>query len=121
MDVIHVPYKGTGPLVTDLLGGQVQAGFVSVTAVAPHIKAAKLRAIGMSTKQRSAVLPDVPTLAESGLPNYSFDAWLALIGPADLPKSTVDKLYQDMKKAVASPEVQQALQSNRVANKRAIK
>ncbi|WP_342131040.1 Bug family tripartite tricarboxylate transporter substrate binding protein [Hydrogenophaga sp. OTU3427] len=115
VDITHVPYKGTGPLVTDLLGGQVQAGFVSVTAAAPHIKAGKLRAIGTSTKQRSAVLPDVPTLAESGLPNYAFDAWLAVIGPADLPKATVDKLFQDVKKAVSSTEVQQAFAAQGIA------
>lgn len=115
VDITHIPYKGTGPLVTDLLGGQVQMGFLSVTAAAPQIKAGKLRAIGTSTRQRSAVLPDVPTLAESGLPNYSFDAWLAVVGPADLPKPMVDKLYQDLKKVVATPEVQQALGAQGIA------
>lgn len=115
VDITHIPYKGTGPLVTDLLGGQVQMGFLSVTAAAPQVKAGKLRAIGTSTRQRSAVLPEVPTLAESGLPNYSFDAWLAVIGPADLPKPEVDKLYQDLKKVVATPEVQQALGAQGIA------
>lgn len=115
VDITHIPYKGTGPLVTDLLGGQVQMGFLSVTAAAPQVKAGKLRAIGISTKQRSAVLPDVPTLAESGLPNYSFDAWLAVIGPADLPKPVVDKIYQDLKKVVASAEVQQSLGAQGIA------
>lgn len=115
VDITHIPYKGTGPLVTDLLGGQVQMGFLSVTAAAPHIKAGRLRAIGASTRQRSAVLPEVPTLAESGLPNYSFDAWLAVIGPADLPRPLVDKLYQDLKKVVATPEVQQALSAQGIA------
>lgn len=115
VDITHIPYKGTGPLVTDLLGGQVQMGFLSVTAAAPQVKAGKLRAIGTSTRQRSAVLPEVPTLAESGLPNYSFDAWLAVIGPADLPRPEVDKLYQDLKKVVATPEVQQALGAQGIA------
>lgn len=115
VEITHIPYKGTGPLVTDLLGGQVQMGFLSVTAAAPLVKSGKLRAIGISTKQRSAVLPDLPTLAESGLPNYSFDAWLALVGPADLPKATVDKLYQDLKTVVASSEVQQALAAQGIA------
>lgn len=109
VDIRHIPYKGTGPLVTDLLGGQVDMGFVSVTAAGPHVKAGKLRAIGMSTQQRSAVLPDVPTLAESGLPHYAFDAWIAAIGPADLPKPVVNKLYQDLRKVMATPEVQAAL------------
>lgn len=115
VDITHIPYKGTGPLVTDLLGGQVQMGFLSVTAAAPQVKAGKLRAIGISTRQRSAVLPEVPTLAESGLPNYSFDAWLAVIGPADLPRPEVDRLYQDLKKVVATPEVQQALGAQGIA------
>lgn len=115
VDITHIPYKGTGPLVTDLLGGQVQMGFLSVTAAAPQVKAGKLRAIGTSTRQRSAVLPEVPTLAESGLPNYSFDAWLAVIGPADLPRPEVDRLYQDLKKVVATPEVQQALGAQGIA------
>ncbi len=115
VDITHIPYKGTGPLVTDLLGGQVQMGFLSVTAAAPQVKAGKLRAIGISTRQRSAVLPEVPTLAESGLPNYSFDAWLAVIGPADLPRPELDRLYQDLKKVVATPEVQQALGAQGIA------
>ena len=109
VDIKHIPYKGTGPLASDLLGGQVEMGFLSVTAAAPHIKSGKLRAIGVSTQQRSAVLPDVPTLAESGLPNYSFDAWIAVVGPAGLPKPIVQKYYADFKTVLAQKEVQDAL------------
>ena len=109
VDIKHIPYKGTGPLTSDLLGGQVEMGFISVTAAAPHVKAGKLRAIGVSTKQRSAILPDVPTLAESGLPNYSFDAWIAVVGPAGLPKPIVQKYYTDFKTVLAQKEVQDAL------------
>ncbi|WP_438943660.1 tripartite tricarboxylate transporter substrate binding protein [Noviherbaspirillum malthae] len=109
VDLRHIPYRGTGPLTNDLLGGQVQMGFVSVTAVAPHIKAGKLRAIAVSTSKRSTVLPDVPTVAEQGLPNYSFDAWIALIGPAGLPAATVNKLYGDTKTALGTKEVQDSL------------
>lgn len=109
VDVKHIPYKGTGPLAADLLGGQVELGFLSVTAAAPHIKAGKIRAYGVSTKQRSSVLPDVPPLAESGLPNYSFDAWIAAIGPAGLPKPIVQKYYTDLKTVLAQKDVQDAL------------
>ncbi|RJF92089.1 tripartite tricarboxylate transporter substrate binding protein [Noviherbaspirillum saxi] len=109
IDIRHVPYRGTGPLTNDLLGGQVQLGFVSVTAVAAHVKAGKLRAIGLSTAKRSAVLPDVPTLAEQGLVNYSFDSWIAVIGPAGLPASVVDKLHSDTKTALSTKEAQEAL------------
>jgi len=115
VDIKHIPYKGTGPLASDLLGGQVEMGFLSVTAAAPHIKSGKLRAIGVSTKQRSAILPDVPTLAESGLPNYSFDAWIAAIGPAGLPKPIVQKYYADFKTVLAQKEVQDALAAQGIA------
>ncbi|MDZ5455884.1 Bug family tripartite tricarboxylate transporter substrate binding protein [Azohydromonas lata] len=109
VEIRHIPYKGTGPLTSDIVGGQVDMAFISVTAAAPHVKSGKLRALGMSTKTRSAVLPDVPTLAESGLPNYSFDAWIALVGPAGLPAPMVQKYYADTKTVLAQKEVQDAL------------
>jgi tripartite-type tricarboxylate transporter receptor subunit TctC len=109
VDIKHIPYKGTGPLVSDLLGGQVEMGFLSVTAAAAHIKAGKLHPIGVSTTQRSALLADVPTLAETGLPKYSFDAWIALIGPPGLPPALVTKIYTDIKTVMAQKEVQTAL------------
>jgi tripartite-type tricarboxylate transporter receptor subunit TctC len=109
VEIRHIPYKGTGPLTSDIVGGQVDMAFISVTAVAPHIRSGKLRAIGMSTKTRSPVLPDVPTLAESGLPNYGFDAWIALVGPAGLPAPMVQKYYTDTKTVLAQKDVQDAL------------
>ena len=115
VDIKHIPYKGTGPLVSDLLGGQVEMGFVSVTAAAAHIKAGKLQPIGVSTTQRSALLPDVPTLAESGLPKYSFDAWIALVGPPGLPPALVTKIYNDIKTVMAQKEVQAALAAQGIA------
>lgn len=115
MSISHVPYRGTGPLANDLLGGQVELGFLSVTAAAPHIKAGKLRAIGISTKERSSVLPDVPTLAEQGLSNYSFDAWLAMIAPAGVPQDTVNKLHHAAKTALETKEVQNALAAQGIA------
>jgi tripartite-type tricarboxylate transporter receptor subunit TctC len=115
IDLKHIPYRGTGPLTADLLGGQVQLGFVSVTAAAPHIRAGVLRAIGASTRTRSDVLPNVPTLAEQGLPNYSFDAWIALIGPAGLPRPMVTRLYTDSKAVLATREVQETLAAQGIA------
>lgn len=115
VDIKHIPYKGTGPLTTDLVGGQVEMGFLSVTAAAPHIKAGKLRAIGVSTRQRSAVLPDLPTLAEAGLPDYSFDAWIAVVGPAGLSKPIVRKYYTDFKAVLGQKEVQDALAAQGIA------
>lgn len=109
IDLRHIPYKGTGPMVIDLLGNQVQVGFLSVTVAASHIKTGKLRALGVSTPARSPYLPNVPTLAEQGLPNYSFDAWLALIGPAGLAPELVAAYYKETKEALDAREVRAAL------------
>lgn len=109
IDMRHVPYRGTAPLITDLVGGQVQMGFVSVSQVAQQVKAGTLRALAVSTATRSAALPDVPTLAEAGVPRYSFDAWIALIGPAGLPRATVDSYAAAIKSAMASTEAQAAV------------
>jgi tripartite-type tricarboxylate transporter receptor subunit TctC len=111
----HVPYKGQGPMTTDLLGNQIQIGFLSVTVAAPLIKAGKLRALGVSTPTRSAFLPDVPTLAERGLPHYSFDAWIALVAPAGLPKAMVAKYYDNSKAVLALKEVQEGLAAQGIA------
>lgn len=109
IDMKHVPYRGTGPLITDLIGGQVQLGFVSISQVGPQVKAGALRALAVSTPVRAAALPDVPTVAEAGVPKYSFDAWIALVGPGNLPKAVVDTDYAALKAALASPEAQTAL------------
>jgi len=109
IDMKHVPYRGTGPLITDLVGGQVQLGFVSVSQVASQVKAGTLRALAVSTPARSPALPEVPTLAEAGVPNYSFDAWIAMVGPAGLPKATVDAYAVAVRTAITSPEAQAAI------------
>lgn len=109
IDMKHVPYRGTGPLITDLVGGQVQLGFVSVSQVVPQLKAGTLRALAVSTTARSSALPDVPTMAEAGVPAYSFDAWIALIGPAGLGKALVDSYAAAVKSAMTSPEAQAAI------------
>lgn len=105
----HVPYRGTGPLLTDLVGGQVQLGFVSLSQVAPQLKAGTLRALAVSTATRSAVLPELPTLAEAGVPRYAFDAWIALIGPAGLPRPVVEAHHAAVRAALAAPEAKAAI------------
>jgi tripartite-type tricarboxylate transporter receptor subunit TctC len=105
----HVPYRGTGQLTTDVLGGQIQLAFLGITGAAQYIKAGKLRAIGISTATASPLLPDVAPFAQQGLPNYDLQGWIALIGPAGLPVPMVGKLYSDMKAIVATKEVQEAL------------
>jgi tripartite-type tricarboxylate transporter receptor subunit TctC len=92
VDMQHVPYKGSGPAVTDLLGGQVNYMFDSVTSAKPHILSGKLRAIGLTTTKRSKTLPGVPTIAESGLPGYELTPWFAVFVPANTPKPVIQKL-----------------------------
>lgn len=109
VDIRHVPYKGLSQMVADLLGGQIETGFAGVATVASQIKAGKLRAIAVSTTRRSGVLPDVPTFAESGLPTYRFDAWLAMVGPAGLPRHLVERLHKGLTTVLAQKDVQDAL------------
>ncbi len=109
VDIKHVPYKGLAQMTADLIGGQIDMGFAGIATVASQVKAGKLRAIGVSTTTRSAVLPDVPTLAESGVPGYRFEGWLALVGPVGLPENIVTRLNQSLVQALATPEVRSAL------------
>jgi tripartite-type tricarboxylate transporter receptor subunit TctC len=109
LEIKHVPYRGTGQLTTDLLGGQIQMAFLGVTGVAQHIKAGKLRAIGVTTKNRSSLMPEVAPMSEQGLPDYNYEGWIALIAPAGLSQAVVAKLYADTKAVLAAKEVQDAL------------
>jgi tripartite-type tricarboxylate transporter receptor subunit TctC len=92
VDITHVPYKGGSQLVTDLVGGHVNMGVIAMASVLQQVMAGKLRAIAVSTPKRSPALPDVPTLVEAGLPNYSFTTWIAFIAPANLPQPVVKRL-----------------------------
>ena len=98
-DIVHIPYKGSGPLATDLLGGQVTMSFDTVTPVLPHIKAGKLRALAVTTARRSAALPDVPTLDEAGLKGFAIGTWFGVLAPAATPKEIVARLGSEMVKA----------------------
>ena len=109
IDVKHIPYRGMGPLMNDLLGGQVQLGVVAVAPAAAHIKSGTLRALGVSTTTRVATLPDVRTIAEQGLPRYGLEGWIAAIAPAGTPKAEVARLYHGFKTALAMPEARDAL------------
>ena len=109
VDIKHIPYRGMGPLTADVLGGQIQMAFIAVAVAAPHVKSGALRAIGLSSTTRSPLLPDLPTIAEQGLPNYALDGWVAVVGPAGLPRAEVDRAYNAVRSAVAAPEVREAL------------
>lgn len=105
----HIPYKGSGPMLPELLGGTLPAAFDNIASAIPHIKAGKLRALAVTTAQRSSVAPDVPTFAESGLPGYELSSWQAVFAPAGTPKPIVDRLYTEIAKILKMPDVQKRL------------
>jgi tripartite-type tricarboxylate transporter receptor subunit TctC len=105
----HIPYKGTGPMVNDLLGGQVQFGVVALPAIQAHIKSGMVKAIGLCGAQRSPAAPEIPTIAEQGLPDYDVEGWFAVIGPARLPAAEVKRVHDAFVRGFASPEVVEAM------------
>ena len=105
VDMLHVPYKGSGPAVSDLLGGQVNYMFDSITSARPHIESGKLRALGLTTAKRSKSLPNVPTLAEAGLPGYEVSPRFAVFMPAATPKDIVAKVNAALLEAMKDPDV----------------
>jgi tripartite-type tricarboxylate transporter receptor subunit TctC len=109
VDVIHVPYKGTGPAIADLIGGQVQAAFATLASVEPHVKAGKLRALAVATPQRSQALPEVPTVAESGVPGYDVELWYSILAPRGTPKTVVTRLAAEFERVLQTPEVRERL------------
>ncbi|WKK17397.1 tripartite tricarboxylate transporter substrate binding protein [Achromobacter insolitus] len=108
-NVLHVPYKGAAPAVQDLLGGQVDLMFIDLAAGLPNVKAGKLRVLAAATPERVAALPDVPTMAEQGVPNFTAYAWQGLVGPAGLPEPVVKKLAADLEATLKSPAVSQKI------------
>lgn len=105
IDMLHIPYKGSGPAVADLLGGQINYMFDSITSARPHLQSGKLRALGVTTAKRSATLPNVPTLAEAGLPGYEVSPWFAVFMPAGTPAPIVNKLNAALRDAMKQPDV----------------
>jgi len=104
VQLLHVPYKGSGPLVTDLLGGQISMSFDTITPVLPHIKAGKLKALAITTNKRSPVLPDVPTLEESGLKGFNIGTWFGVMAPVGTPREVITRLNTELVKIVRSPD-----------------
>jgi tripartite-type tricarboxylate transporter receptor subunit TctC len=111
----HVPYKGTGPALTDTISGQTQVLFSSTATALPHVKGGKLKAIGVTTAKRIPALPDVPTVKESGLPGYEVILWHGLIGPKGLPKAVVDRINGEVNKALKLKETDEQLQNDGVS------
>ena len=107
--MVHVPYKGSGPAINDLIGGQIPIAFESLIPILPQLKGTKVRALAVTSLKRSALLPDVPTLDESGVKGYESIAWYGVVAPGKTPRPIVDKLNAEMVKALKDPEVKQRL------------
>jgi tripartite-type tricarboxylate transporter receptor subunit TctC len=108
VDLLHVPYKGAGPAIQDLMAGQIAFGAHDIAGVAPHMRSGKLKALAIASKQRVPGV-DVPTAAEAGVPNFEVTAWYALFGPHGMPAPVLTRLHGAVEKAIASPEMQQVL------------
>ena len=108
-NMLHVPYKGSAPAVTDLMGGQVQSMFDNTPSALPHVKSGKLRAIAVTSAQRMPLLPDVPTVAESGYPGFDVQSWFAISAPAGTPRPVVDRLNAALNKALGNADVRERM------------
>jgi tripartite-type tricarboxylate transporter receptor subunit TctC len=105
IDIVHVPYKGLAPAITDLLGGQLQILFADVGLIAPHLKAGKLKALAVTGKERSSVLPELPTMIEAGVPGYQAGTWYGILAPVGTPSAIVARLNAELQKIIATAEI----------------
>jgi tripartite-type tricarboxylate transporter receptor subunit TctC len=109
LDIIHVPYKGEGPAYADLMAGVVQMAVANINAITPLLKGNRLRALAVTGLERSPLLPDVPTVAEAGLPGFEFVGWFGFMAPAGTPKTLTTKMYVDLREAVVQPHMKRYL------------
>jgi tripartite-type tricarboxylate transporter receptor subunit TctC len=107
-NIVHVPHKASGEARNSVIGGHVQMMFDAITTMASNVQAGQVRALGTSAAKRSSVLPDVPTIAEAGVPGYDATIWLGIMAPAGTPQPIVDKLNAEINKAINSPDVKEA-------------
>ena len=109
VDMLHIPYKGSAPAVTDLLGGQVNMMFDNIPSSLPHIKAGKLIALAVTGAKRSPLLPDIPTIAEAGVPGYESYVWLGVVAPAGTPPEIIARLNAALAKTASTPSYRDRL------------
>ena len=105
VDTIHIPYKGSGPMLADLIGGQIAYSFDTMTAATPHVKSGKVRAIAQTRAKRASSYPNVPTMVEAGFPNFEATTWYGLAGPGKLPAAMVQRMNEDINKVLLMPDV----------------
>ena len=115
LNMVHVPYKGVGPLMSDLMAGRLQAFFSSASAAMPQIKGGKLKALGVTTTRRMNSLPNVPTVAEAGLPGFSYTLWGGLFAPSGTPAEVIERLNRDVNALLASPDIRTRLEGDNMA------
>jgi tripartite-type tricarboxylate transporter receptor subunit TctC len=109
LDIVHVPYKGGAPAVNALLAGQVQVNLATISTALPYVKSGELRALAVTTAKRWPAVPDLPTLAEGGLPDYEYSSWVGLLAPAKTPPAVVQRLWTETAKAARAPEMKRIL------------
>jgi tripartite-type tricarboxylate transporter receptor subunit TctC len=109
VDLVHVPYKGTPPMITDLLAGQIQLSFTSILSALPHIQQGRLRALGVTSSKRAVALPDVPTISEAGLKGYEMVVWQGLLAPANTPGAIVARINREVVKILDMPDTRARL------------
>jgi tripartite-type tricarboxylate transporter receptor subunit TctC len=107
IDMQHIPYKGTGPALTAMLGGEIQMQLIGISSVVPYLKSGRMKALAVSGAKRSAAAPDIPTVAESGVPGYAFDVWYGMLFPAGTPRALVRKVSADINAALREPALAQ--------------
>ena len=111
IDLVHVPYKGTGAAISDLVGGQVPLCICTLPSVLPHAKSGRLRALAVTTVRRATAAPDIPTVAEAGVPGYEMSQWYGLLAPAGTPAPVIERLNAEISKALKHPESRSRLQA----------
>ena len=109
LKLVHVPYKGGGPMTTDAIGGQIELGVASVAAISPHIKSGKLRALAVTGQKRAHAMPEVQSLSELGLPGFNALAWWGIFAPAGTPKPILDKFHAELVKALGQADLRKTL------------
>ena len=111
VDIVHIPFKGGGPAMMDVIAGNTQITIGSLIQMLPQIKAGKLKALGVGSSNRIAALPDLPTIAEAGVPGYEVTNWWGIVVPAGTPRSVIDRLHKDLNAIVASPETKKRFET----------
>jgi len=111
INIVNVPYKGTGQAIGDLVGGQVQMMMINPVAAIPQVKGGKLRGLAVTSLKRASIMPEIPTVAESGVPGFEYSSWHAILAPANTPAPITKQLYADLLKVLASPDVKERFAS----------